>query len=300
MRVLIIGVTGLLGSNVVTRSVNAGHYVSGTYHTTEPELSVQCRQLDIRERDVFLALVENAEPDVVLNCAAMTDVDECEAKPDRANEINGRAPGEMANICDERDIEFVHFSTDYVFDGENESKYGEDADPAPIQAYGRSKLVGEQRVREHHSAPLIVRLSFVYGMDRISGELEGFPAWVVSRLNAGEDVPLFVDQHVTPSRAGQVAETVLELVADGADGTYHIACRECLSPYQFGEEICRQVGVDDSALTPSAMANVSRSASRPAHTCFSVDRVEKELGRPQPALNDDLGAIRDALEVVVR
>lgn len=296
MRVLVTGSGGLLGSNVVMEAVDAGHSVVGTYHMTEPELPAPCRRLDVRDHDAFRTLVEEFEPDVVVNCAAMTNVDECESRPGRADEVNGRAPGRLAAVCNEGEIEFVHISTDYVFDGESELKYAEDAEPNPVQAYGRSKLLGERRVRKTHSSPLVVRLSFVYGVNRATGALEGFPTWVLSQLGSGEAVPLFVDQHVTPSRAGQTAETVFELIADQANGTYHVACRDCVSPYGFGETICEQVGADGSLLTSSTMDDISRAASRPAHTCFSVERVEEQLGRVQPDLAADLRAIEDALK----
>lgn len=229
MEVLVTGAAGLLGSNVVTRAFDAGHHVTGTYHTTVPELPVPTRRLDIRDTDAFRSIAEELVPDMVVNCAAMTDVDDCEASPDRAEAINGRAPGELAATCAAAGITFVHVSSDYVFDGESESKYAEAAEPNPIQAYGRSKLLGEKRVRENHPTPLVVRPSFVYGIHGASGELQGFPAWVVSRLGGGEDAPLFVDQRVTPSRAGQAAKSILELVAAGADGTYHVASRDCIS-----------------------------------------------------------------------
>lgn len=295
MEVLVTGAAGLLGSNVVTRAFDAGHHVTGTYHTTVPELPVPTRRLDIRDTDAFRSIAEELVPDMVVNCAAMTDVDDCEASPDRADAINGRAPGELAATCATADITFVHVSSDYVFDGESESKYAEAAEPNPIQAYGRSKLLGEKRVRENHPSPLVVRPSFEYGIHGASGELQGFPAWVVSRLGGGEDAPLFVDQRVTPTRAGQAAESILELVAAGADGTYHVASRDCVSPFEFGEAICRQIRADESLLTLATMDDVSRPAPRPTHTCLHVARLEERLGRPQPGLADDLDTIGDAL-----
>lgn len=299
MHLLVIGAGGLLGSNVVSTAVDADHDILGTYHTAEPDLSAPSRQLDVTDRDAFRELVDEFAPDVVVNCAAMTDVDGCESDPDRADEANGRAPGEMAAICTERDVAFVQISTDYVFDGERETKYGDDADPNPIQAYGRSKLTGERRVRERHPSPLVVRLSFVYGVHGATGDLEGFPAWVVSRLGAEEEIPLFVDQHVTPSRAGQAAETILALVDGDATGTYHVACSECVTPCEFGEAICELIDADASLLTESTMDDVSRPAPRPTHTCLDVERVEDRLGRPQSDLSVDLRAIRSALEAKV-
>lgn len=299
MHILVTGAAGLLGSNVVSKAVEAGYDVLGTYHTDEPNLSVPCRQLNATDYDAFCELLDEYKPDVVVNCAAKTDVDGCESDPELAEKVNGRAPGNMSAACADRDVAFVQISTDYVFDGKNEMRYGEDADVNPLQVYGRSKLIGERRVRENFVSPLIVRLSFVYGVHGATSDLEGFPAWVVSKLEAEEKIPLFVDQHVTPSRAGQAAETLLTLVADDSKGTYHVACRECVTPYEFGETICGQIDADVSLLTESTTTDVSRPAPRPTHTCLNVERVEKRLGRRQPSLSEDVRAIRSALKTGV-
>lgn len=300
MQLLVTGAGGLLGSNIVSTAVQAGHDVLGTYHTAEPDLLAPHRRLDITDHETFRKLINESAPDVVINCAAMTDVDSCESEPTRAEKVNGQAPGKIATVCAERNIGFVQISTDYVFDGKRETKYGEDVTPDPIQTYGQTKLTGERRVSECHSSALIVRLSFVYGVHGATSELEGFPAWVVSRLDTGEEVPLFVDQHITPTRAGQAAETILTLISDNATGTYHVACSECVTPYEFGEEICDQIDIDTSLLMESTTADVSRSASRPAHTCLDIDRVGARLGRPQPNLLEELQAIRSSLEAGVR
>ncbi|NIB99448.1 dTDP-4-dehydrorhamnose reductase [Halobacterium sp. R2-5] len=300
MQLLVTGAGGLLGSNIVSTAVQAGHDVLGTYHTDKPDLMAPHRRLDITHHETFRKLVNESAPDVVVNCAAMTDVDSCESKPTHAEKVNGQAPGNIAAICAERNIAFVQVSTDYVFDGKRETKYREDITPNPIQTYGQTKLTGERRVFECHPSALIIRLSFVYGVHEDTSDLEGFPAWVVSRLGTGEEVPLFVDQHITPTRAGQAAETILTLVSDDAAGTYHIACSECVTPYKFGEGICNQLDIDTSLLMESTTADVSRSASRPTHTCLDVDRVEARLGRPQPDLAEDLQAIRSSLEAGVR
>ena len=297
---LITGVGGLLGSNVVSTAANNGHEVLGTYHTSEPNLPTRCRKLNITDSDAFRELVDEHTPDVVVNCAAMTDVDGCESKPGLANEVNGRAPGEMATICAEREIAFVQVSTDYLFDGKKETKYREDADPNPLQVYGQSKLKGEHRVLESHPSPLVVRLSFVYGVHSSTDDLEGFPDWVISRLGTKEKVPLFTDQCITPSRAGHVAATILDLAKSDLTGTYNVACSECITPYEFGEAICAQVGADISLLTESTTSDVTRIAPRPAYTCLDIEKVQNHLGCPQPKLSEDLRAIRSALEAKMK
>lgn len=295
MRVLVLGANGLLGSNVVAASLDRSWETVGTFHTEKPTLDATLRRADVRATERFVSLLERVEPDSVVNCAAMTDVDACETAPERARSVNGSAPGELARACDARDVAFAHVSTDYVFDGEAETSYDEFAETNPIQVYGESKLAGERAVREAHRDPLLVRLSFVYGVHRATEALTGFPAWVRDRFDAGERTPLFTDQRITPSRAGQAAETILDLLRRREAGTYHVASRTCTTPYEIGVEIGRRMDVPETLLQEGDRSEVDRPARRPTATCLDVNRVETTLGRPQPTLAADIDAIADGL-----
>lgn len=293
MDVFVVGAGGLLGSNVVATAIDRGMSVAGSYHSTQSSLGIPLRELDIRASEEFEKLLAEFSPSVVINCAAMTDVDKCEQRPERAHSINADAPSAMARRCSEHGVGFVHISTDYVFDGESDERYGEESEPNPLQAYGRSKLAGDRNVCSAHNSPLIVRPSFVYGVNRESetAELAGFPAWVRSRLNANQEVSLFTDQYVTPSRAGSTAETLLDLVDDEARGTYHVAARSCVTPYEFGRMIASTMGVGADALKEGSQSDVIRPAARPVNTCLDVENVEARLGRTQPTLQEDIDGI---------
>ena len=297
MHLLVLGAGGLVGSNVATAAVAREWTVTGTYRSESPTLDVSLAELDIRNEKRVRSVVRRTSPDAVVNCAAMTAVDACEREPDRARAVNADAPGTIAAVCEKDAIPFVHLSTDYVFDGRADSRYDESATPNPIQEYGRSKLAGERAVRRHHDTPLVVRLSFVYGVHRAnpSGELAGFPAWIRNRLRAVESVPLFTDQRVTPARAGHAAETVLDLLRDRCTGTYHVACRSCVTPYEFGTAIRERLDAPATLLERSSMAAVDRPASRPRQTCLDVGKIENRFGRNQPSLADDLAALDDRL-----
>jgi dTDP-4-dehydrorhamnose reductase len=296
MRLLVVGAGGLLGSNVVETARGTDLAVAGTYHSTEPSFDVPLYQLDLQDTDTFETVVSDYDPDAVVNCAALTDVDGCETDPDAAMAINGNAPGELAAHCESIDVDFVHVSTDYVFDGTQSTPYTEDDQTNPRQEYGRSKLAGEQAVRANHSAPLIARLSFVYGVHGATGELTGFPAWVAGRLESGEATALFTDQYVTPSRAGQVASVLLDCLDRGLDGTYHVASRTCTTPYEFGDKIRARVDAPASVLESGSMSALDRPATRPAYSCLDCTALETELGTSQPTLEDDLAAIAESLD----
>ncbi|ELZ31368.1 RmlD substrate binding domain superfamily protein [Halogeometricum pallidum JCM 14848] len=267
--------------------------VAGTYHSTQPAFEFPLVQHDIRDTERFESMLREHEPDAVVNCAAMTDVDGCESQPEAAFEVNGDAPGALASICAEHSVPFVHVSTDYVFDGEAAEPYSEDATTNPIQEYGKSKLEGEHQVREVDGETMLVRLSFVYGVRGDTDELVGFPAWVRDTLDAGDEVPLFVDQRITPSRAGHAAEAILELLDAEAYNCYHVASRSCVTPHEFGQAIADVQGADNTLVRESKQADVSRDAARPQDTCLNVSKVEDALGRAEPTLSQDLERIEE-------
>jgi len=295
MRLLVVGANGLLGSNVVRAGQQRGWAVSGTYHSTHPNFDIPLTQFNLQEYSTFDDVIDEYGPDVVVNCAAMTDVDGCERDPEAAHVINSEAPAGMAARCEQDGIDFVHVSTDYVFDGTARDPYSETADPNPAQVYGESKLAGERAVQDAMETALLPRLSFVWGIHRSTGTLSGFPAWVREHLQASEAVPLFTDQWVTPTRAGQAAQTVLSLVEQASDGLYHVACSSCVTPYEFGEVLAAHVGANSDLLQAGSTDDIDRAAARPTYSCLDVAKVAEELGREQPTLREDVDAAWNAL-----
>ncbi|MFB6108565.1 MAG: dTDP-4-dehydrorhamnose reductase [Haloplanus sp.] len=296
MRLLVVGASGLLGSNVVAAATTRGWSVVGTYYSETPTLDVPLDRIDVTDDDDVRAVVRASDPECVINCAAMTDVDTCEEHPERAHEVNARAPTEMAAVCAAEGVKFVHVSTDYVFDGRRRTPYAEDADPNPVQIYGESKLAGERGVRDAGVDPFVVRPSFIYGVHQSTDSVRGFPAWLRGRLADGEQTSLFTDQFVTPTRAGHAAETILDLVTGERTGTYHVAARSCVTPFQFGVDLATFLGEDRSLVEPRSRTDVERTAQRPGYTCLDVSRVEAALGRPQPTLGDDLDSLSASLD----
>lgn len=291
MAVLVIGANGLLGSATVKLLLRRETDVIGAYHSESPQFDIPLVQLDVKKTDPMATLIDKYEVETVINCAALTDVDACETNPELANKVNSIAPGRLATICSSREIDFVHFSTDYVFDGQSESFYTENDPPRPVQTYGHSKLAGERSVRDAKPDSLILRLSFLYGSRGDSGELEGFPQWVAQNLVAGESVQLFTDQYLTPSRVGQVAKTTLSLLDSDTSGLFHVASRSCVTPYEFGIEVSDLIDGDETLITPSSISNIDRNAKRPQCSCLDVSKVERRLERQQPTLSEDLSTL---------
>ena len=295
MRLLVVGGNGLLGSNLVQVATRRGWEVCTTYHSSPPASDVPKKKLDLKDHGAIGQVISEYRPDVVVNAGAMTDVDACEERPEEAFDINARAPGELAAQCANADIDVVHTSTDYVFDGTSETRYPESAETNPLQVYGETKLIGEQKVLERARSALVPRLSFVWGIHRSSRELTGFPAWLDSKLRAEEEVPLFTDQWVTPTRAGKAAETILSLAEKGNSGLFNIASQSCVTPFEFGTLILKRIDRDPGLLTKGSMLDVERPADRPGFTCLDTSKVERSLGWKMPSLREDLSAVEGYL-----
>ncbi|WP_256403595.1 dTDP-4-dehydrorhamnose reductase [Halorubrum salinum] len=291
MRLLVVGANGLLGSNVVHAGRRRGWSLCGTYHSTRPDFEIPLSALDLRSPERFSDILAEYEPDAVINCAAMTDVDGCDSNPELAHALNSEGPQRLALDCRNRDIEFVHVSTDYVFDGTKRDPYCESDRPNPQQVYGESKLAGEESVMATMSSALVVRLAFVWGVHRSEETITGFPAWIRDKLQEDVPVPVFSDQWVTPTRAGHAAEAILDLLAADHTGITHVASSSCITPYEFGRRIAERLGASESSLVSASTESVERAAARPAYSCLDVQKVESLLGRPQPTIEDDLNTV---------
>jgi dTDP-4-dehydrorhamnose reductase len=309
---LVVGASGLLGGNVVAAARQRGERVCGTYLTNDPtegssasgdgtgtfvDEGVETVRFDVTggTGTDLPSLLDGV--DRVVDCAAATDVDACETDPERARAVNAAWPGRLAAACAAREIPLCYVSTDYVFDG-RDPPYAEGDDPNPLQVYGETKLAGERAVRDaggEGPEPLVLRVSFLWGVDRTTGTLAGFPAWVTSELRAGETLRLFDDQRVTPTRAGDAARVALDLLEASAGGTYHVAARDTVTPFEFGGRVADRLGADATGrIERSSMADLDRPAPRPPETSLDVSKLEGELGREAPTLGEDLDAVKRA------
>ncbi len=246
-------------------------------------------QLDIAERPRVRACFADLSPDLVINCAAFTRVDDCEREADLAMQVNGHAPGALATMAADAGARFVHVSTDYVFDGQKQSAYIEDDPTGPDKAlcvYGRSKLEGERRVLAAGGRPLIVRTSWVFGADG-----PNFVATILNLARTRPELKVVNDQHGRPTYAADLAAAIISLVEHGATGIVHAVNGEPCTWFDFACEIVRRAGLR-TPVKPCTSAEFPRPAKRPANSVLDTARFEHLTGHGMRSWRD---ALRDHL-----
>lgn len=235
-------------------------------------------------------------PDVMVNAAAFTAVDRCESEHALAWRVNAEAPGHLARLCRENGVRLVHVSTDYVFDGQARSPYGEDSKTAPRSAYGRSKLEGERRVLASAGEVLVVRTSWVYGPGR--NFLGSVLAQAQSRRDAADATPLRVvdDQRGIPTYAADLSEGILALLEKGATGLVHLrnqADPNGVSWWTLARAVLDMSECEDVAIEAIQTAALDLPAERPMYSvldCSRAARLGVELRPWREAVADFLAS----------
>jgi len=227
--------------------------------------------LDLSNRDAIRAVMAATRPDALLNLGAFTQVDRCEEETERATLVNGTAVGWLAEACAEQGALLVQVSTDYVFDGQGTRPYREEDPVAPLSAYGRSKLLGENlaRLAPRH---LIARTSWLY-----DHRGRNFFTTMLDKAARGETIRVVDDQRGAPTSCGVLALQLEAALTEGWQGLVHMTCQGETSWHGFAAEIFRQMGVE-ADLRPCSTGEFKTAARRPAYSVLCGDK-RRLLGR---------------------
>jgi dTDP-4-dehydrorhamnose reductase len=242
----------------------------------EPVLVTRA-QCDVSSQDSVRQLFRAHRPTLLLNCAAHTKVDQCEDEPDLANAINGDGPGYLAEMSREYGTRLTHFSTDFVFDGQSDRPYLPSDRPNPLSAYGRSKLLGENRVQETDPRGwLIVRTAWLFGRHGPC-----FPQTILSLARAGRSLRVVDDQTGSPTSTVDLAEAALRLNERQASGLFHVTGAGKTTWYEFAGAVLEVFGVSAELLPVSTQEWLTmrpRQACRPRYSVLDCSATTAIAG----------------------
>ncbi|MGC9104792.1 MAG: dTDP-4-dehydrorhamnose reductase [Candidatus Methanodesulfokora sp.] len=289
---LVTGAGGLLGSKIVRLAVERGHEVYSGYRNHEPPAG-QKLKIDMMKGDEVLKTVEKVRPDVIIHCAALTDVDLCEKERDLALAVNAEGTRMLAEAADRTGAHLIYISTDYVFDG-RKGMYKEEDEPNPVNFYGYTKMLGEKhalKCRNH----LVMRPSMIYGAGQAAGKVN-FALWLLDNLRNGREVRVITDQYLSPTLDTNLAQMALDAAERGIRGIIHAAGATRASRFDFALRLARVFNLDESLIKDVKMEEMKWIARRPRDTSLDVSKAMKALKAKPMELDDALRLLRREIE----
>ena len=265
MNVLIIGGSGLIGTNLVRQFESHGHDVTGTYYESDGKLANT--RLNKTNRESVETLVSDLDSDIIVDTAAFHEVDDCEINRDRAWAVNAEGTRNVAIAADSVGAHYIYISTDYVFPGVlSEAPYSECDCVAPINYYARTKYAGEQAARIADNWT-IFRSGVVYGLTS-----DNFATWVLNELEAGNEIDIVDDQVSRPTYAPDVARACVTAGEQNITGLYHAAGPKSLSRYEFTLSLAEQFGFDSTLISSTTTEELGQYASRPTDSSLDSSK----------------------------
>lgn len=276
MKCIILGSGGQLGREWMHRLKSSKSGIAKT--DVEDYSGYRSRELDITNKQEIIKALEEDTPDVVINCAAYTNVDQAEEDRDEAQKINGMAVKFLAEQCAARNVKLVHYSTDYVFPGNKEDRerfpdgYPEDHPTDPVNWYGATKLIGEQAIRSSGAHHLILRVSWLCGQFG-----SNFVTTMLRLAGERDELQVVNDQWGSPTFTGHVVENTLTLLRKAETGTFHLTSRGVLTWYVLARKIF-EIKQLDVKVNPVSSEEFASKAPRPAFSKLDPLKFEQHTG----------------------
>jgi dTDP-4-dehydrorhamnose reductase len=297
MRILITGSNGLLGQKLIKLLCDKGVNVIATSRGANRlpnDGQYQYESLDIVNQQQVLDVVSKYKPDVIINTAAMTNVDQCESEKEACWDLNVNAVKYLTEACEITGTHLLHVSTDFIFDGSHGPLTEEEA-PNPISYYGESKLAAEKLVTESQIKWSIARTVLVYGIAHDMSR-SNIVLWVKNSLEAGKAINVVNDQWRTPTLAEDLAMGCYLISKKTAEGIYNISGEELMTPYDIAIKTAEHFQLDKSLISETDGSKFSQPAKRPPKTGFIIDKAKTELGYSPKSFEEGLKVLASQLD----
>jgi len=276
MKVVIVGAKGQLGVDLCLSLFLRDNSVLQLTHG----------DVDVSDSDQVERVIGSTRADVVISTAAFHKVEQCETQPELSFAVNAIGPWNLANTCRRMNAVLVHFSTDYVFDGDSRQPYNELDLPGPLNVYGVSKLAGEAMVALTWNRSFIVRTCGLYGLAGSRGRGGNFVETMLKKTADKAPIRVVYDQVLTPTFTADLAEAIRQLINTENYGLYHISAEGQCSWYEFARRIF-EIEAIQADLTPVSTAQFSSTVKRPAYSVLAKRKLQS-LGIQMPYWEDGL------------
>ena len=299
MKVLITGSNGLLGQKLVNLlgtkpDVEVIATSSGENRLPKNSVSNTFHSLDITDKKQVNEVMEKFGPDMVVNTAAMTNVDQCESDRQGCWDLNVHAVENLVESCAKQQSFLLHLSTDFIFDGED-GPYLEDSKPNPISYYGESKLASEKVVMESSIDWAIARTILVYGISHQMSR-SNIILWVKDSLENEKQIRVVNDQWRTPTLAEDLAQGCYLIIKHRAHGIFNISGKDLLSPYQMATKTADYFNLDKGLITETDSQQFTQPAKRPPKTGFIIDKAQDLLGYDPHSFEEGIAILAKRLK----
>ena len=289
MKILVTGSNGLLGqklSQILIWDKSVEPIITARGKSSIPLSRGQFKSLDISNAAEVQQVLSTTKPDVVVNTAAMTLVDQCETQQEACWKANVESVGNLIQACDKIKAHLIHISTDFIFDGSH-GPLDETAKPNPVNYYGKTKFSAEELLMKSNISWSILRTVLVYGVTHDMGRTN-IVLWVKENLEQGKTIRVVNDQFRTPTLAEDLAMGCYLAATKKAKGIYHISGKDFITPYDIAIKTAEFFDLDKSLIIPTDSSQFTQTARRPLRTGFIIEKARKQLGYEPHSFNEGL------------
>ncbi|MEQ8908460.1 MAG: SDR family oxidoreductase [Vicingaceae bacterium] len=298
MRILVTGSNGLLGQKLVHQLKNDQRFellaTSRGKNRISDESRYKYQALDISRKEEVLNAFNSFQPDVVINTAAMTNVDACESDKEGSWELNVEAVKHLIEASEKHDTHLIHLSTDFVFDGED-GPYKEEDRPNPLSYYGRTKWEAEKLIQSSNVKWTIIRTIIVYGIVEDMSR-SNIVLWAKSALEKKQKLTIVNDQFRSPTLVEDLAAACVSAAAKSATGIYHISGKDFMSIVQLVKRVAAYYDLDDSYVEEISSESLNQAAKRPPKTGFILDKAYRELDYQPHSFEEGIAILEQQLK----
>lgn len=280
MKIIILGANGFTGRRILRRLASQQKHsvlACSLHADILPEGTYQFKTVDMTDFDAMDAILNDFQPEVIINASALSVVDYCEQHQAEAYTVNVSAVKHLAEYCQSNACRLIHLSTDFVFDGTQARPYIETDRPNPVNYYGKTKQLGEEAIIETCSDYAILRVEVVYGKP-IPGQHGNIVHLVKSRLENNQTIRVVSDQFRSPTWVEDIAFATDRLLSKSHNGIYHICGNECLSVADFAYRVANFFNLDSSLIQPVTTEEMNETTPRPRYSPMSTEKAFRELG----------------------